>query len=442
MQRFEYRDGETAMFWEIAKSKENDLAVRRGEIGSIGHIEKRHYETKSNRDNGYAMFLQKARMDYLPVFLTKALPQQQDLPRNSELEQMLFQEFDNADAWLVYGDWLQTQGDTRGELIVLNNLLTKTQDKTEKENIKQRLKELTGYKQRLAWAGEALGKILLYPGFEHANHHIGLKLNWQQGFIRSASLEVPSTTNNTKITKLSTEVINALFESPSALFLQKLDIHHHLMSQKTRETFDFESIITTLVNTKNTQSLQHLYIGNCNKQQASYYNKLGNIGPIIEHFPQLQTLKLCGEINLENKFENNTLKQIEIECNAENLEYLIQAKLPALQRLDLFFNRNQYFHHVMEEESIKKFFSQTHSIHYLKLKRFRLQELSLKFLFDSQLMANITSLDLSQAQVIAWNALAEHLKHNKQQLQELVLDKKTYIDTINLLRPWIKISKV
>jgi uncharacterized protein (TIGR02996 family) len=42
------------------------------------------------------------------------------LPRNPELEAAAFANPDNQDAWRVYADWLQAQGDARGELILLS----------------------------------------------------------------------------------------------------------------------------------------------------------------------------------------------------------------------------------------------------------------------------------------------------------------------------------
>ena len=42
------------------------------------------------------------------------------LPRNPELEAAAFASLDDHDAWRVYADWLQAQGDARGELILLS----------------------------------------------------------------------------------------------------------------------------------------------------------------------------------------------------------------------------------------------------------------------------------------------------------------------------------
>jgi uncharacterized protein (TIGR02996 family) len=42
------------------------------------------------------------------------------LPRNPELEHAALSDYGNHDAWRVYADWLQSQGDPRGELIILS----------------------------------------------------------------------------------------------------------------------------------------------------------------------------------------------------------------------------------------------------------------------------------------------------------------------------------
>ncbi len=42
------------------------------------------------------------------------------LPRNPELESVAFARPDDHDAWRVYADWLQAEGDSRGELILLS----------------------------------------------------------------------------------------------------------------------------------------------------------------------------------------------------------------------------------------------------------------------------------------------------------------------------------
>jgi uncharacterized protein (TIGR02996 family) len=49
---------------------------------------------------------------------TRAVPPV--MPRNPELEAAAFANLDDHDAWRVYADWLQAQGDPRGELILLS----------------------------------------------------------------------------------------------------------------------------------------------------------------------------------------------------------------------------------------------------------------------------------------------------------------------------------
>lgn len=49
---------------------------------------------------------------------TRAVPT--PLPRNPELEHAALTDYGNHDAWRVYADWLQAQGDPRGELIALS----------------------------------------------------------------------------------------------------------------------------------------------------------------------------------------------------------------------------------------------------------------------------------------------------------------------------------
>jgi tRNA 2-thiouridine synthesizing protein E len=84
------------------------------------------------------------------------------------LEAIIDQDIDDIDAYLVYADWLQQQGDPRGEFILLCHHAEQQHSPAIAEARDQYLKD---------WGGELLGD--LYELYQRAQ----VELSWRLGFV-------------------------------------------------------------------------------------------------------------------------------------------------------------------------------------------------------------------------------------------------------------------
>jgi len=92
------------------------------------------------------------------------------MPSNNapKLEALIDQNIDDIDAYLVYADWLQQQGDPRGDFILLCHHAGQQHSPAIAEAKDQYLKD---------WGGELLGD--LYEPYQRRE----IELNWRLGFI-------------------------------------------------------------------------------------------------------------------------------------------------------------------------------------------------------------------------------------------------------------------
>lgn len=122
-----------------------------------------------------------------------------------KLEQAIREAPDTPDAYLVYGDWLESQGDPRGELIAVQAKLATTPDDGlfTHDTLLQRAQELIVTNEP-RWLGD-----VLYTE-RRANR---LVCDWHFGFLRSVTMFVTSP-----------ELFAALAACPSAKFLRRLVI--------------------------------------------------------------------------------------------------------------------------------------------------------------------------------------------------------------------------
>jgi uncharacterized protein (TIGR02996 family) len=125
--------------------------------------------------------------------------------RNPALEQLIAARPDDDTGYVVYGDWLQEQGDPRGELIALQQRLHATPDDVVLRDAEAELLN----RQRDA----ILGPL--------AASSDGWAIDWRLGFIRGAWLHgAPSMTGEHRLE----DVLAALVGHASAAFLRELTI--------------------------------------------------------------------------------------------------------------------------------------------------------------------------------------------------------------------------
>ncbi len=118
---------------------------------------------------------------------------------NPELETAIERDPDDEDAYLVYGDWLQGQGDPRGELIVLQAAARRDpDDKKLAQRASRHLKQ---------HANVLIGKLGATKG---------VTLGWHYGFVRDARFSIGDGQDLT--------LLRALLAHPAGRFVQTITI--------------------------------------------------------------------------------------------------------------------------------------------------------------------------------------------------------------------------
>lgn len=110
-----------------------------------------------------------------------------------KLEQALLNNLEDKDTWLVYADYLQSQGDIRGELIVL-----------------EYAQEKAGVEERTQALLQEYQQYFLEEAIAHIKSVI---LTWKRGFIDVLQLNIDSP-----------EILNSFLALKSSQFLQKLHL--------------------------------------------------------------------------------------------------------------------------------------------------------------------------------------------------------------------------
>lgn len=249
-----------------------------------------------------------------------------NLPRNPELEQMLFENITNEEAWMVYGDWLQTQDDPRGELIMLQALY-KNASTGEKGKLTRRIKVLM--ENKIYWINnQSLVYHFLQDKVEIKNIYKtktkNMNIAWKNGFIHNAKINYSYDTER--------PLVNYLVDTEASLFLQSLELNLSYYYYGVREKDnDLDSFLDR--NIPNTLSGLRTFTIECSLE-------LKDINLIFTKMPYLENLQLnVGAINFKT-IQSNYLKNLYLKSsfNKKNREVLFEkADLPNLETLTVYF---------------------------------------------------------------------------------------------------------
>lgn len=127
------------------------------------------------------------------------------IARNSDLEEQLRARPDDEQLWLVYADWLQGQGDPRGELIALNVARAGGLEPARESELSREVSNLVARHR-----DELLGSAARFDRWIH--------MKWRYGFIEQMRVHVASSA------ALLIEVTRELVRSPVAPWVEGLTL--------------------------------------------------------------------------------------------------------------------------------------------------------------------------------------------------------------------------
>jgi len=331
--RYEFNEGGSSKFWEIEVTG-SSFVTRFGKIGTSGQESKKSFGSPADATKeSQKLIAEKERKGYQQISGTR--PAMATVARkaslgNPELEAAIRANPDADDGYLVYGDWLQANGDPRGQLIAL---MSAGKKKDAEKLIETHKKTLLPKPPKAGEDDEGDEGGDGYDDFAKG-------LTWHLGFVKSAKLTMDYDAFESGV-NLSGWVKN-LLAHPSGRFLREL----------TLGMMDFEGdnnygeIIKILE--KLHPPLESLFLGDFEfpDENELSWSAIGNASKLWEAVPTLKkvifqsggTVKL-GDIkapNLEH-FEMRTggLPKSEIKA-------LAAATWPKLETLKIWFGSSQY----------------------------------------------------------------------------------------------------
>jgi len=330
MARYEYKDAKSSKFWEITLDGDT-YTVRFGKIGTDGTVQSKVFsdEATAQKEHDKAV-KKKTKKGYVLVASAATAPAAAAGP-GADLEAAIHAAPDSRQAWEVYADFLSTQGDPRGELILLHYA---AQDGAgDAKAINARAKEVFDAHSD-SWMGKELAKLA-------AAEAEVFSLDWWCGFIIGATVGV-SWDEDVADTPAQARIV---MSSPAARFIRSLSIG--LDSSMEDGEADFGKSILAVTRLGKNHSLRKLHVGNFEYPDETEisWTSVGDVSKLYPVFPNLEDLHVTGGSIQLGTLAHAKLKKLWIETGGlprEAARSLSAAKLPELEELDIWFGTDEY----------------------------------------------------------------------------------------------------
>jgi uncharacterized protein (TIGR02996 family) len=294
---FEFVEGTSSKFWAISMES-SAVKTRYGKIGTPGQQTLKEFDTKALAFKEFdKLVAEKTKKGYAEK--TGGGGGDGDdgdsgagaaSKSNPKLEKAILADPYDRDAYMVYADWLQSEGDPRGELIAL-----------QLANKEAAAKKLIDKHEDALLGGLA----------EHKKTHDGRDLDafaWKFGFIHAARLSHDSYGEEDFEGKVA-DILEELLHHPSGRFLTELT----LVWNGDPNEDDLQDLLDILAK-KAPPTLRKLHIGDFKyhgvETEISWYH-VGKLGKVWKALPNLTHLIVQGG---------------EFELGAIDLPNLVSAK--------------------------------------------------------------------------------------------------------------------
>jgi uncharacterized protein (TIGR02996 family) len=195
MHRLERGEGDAHVFWEISQFGAV-IKIRHGKYLSAGRTSEKRFDDKQAATAAFEKAIEEKRADGFseptPKEVIGGSSRKGVSARNPELEALIEEDPADLSRYLIYADWLQQQGDPRGELIVAQHTLATAPEKDLEtvDHVEWRLLRDFGH--------ELLGPVSRYT-LVRQNTNSLRGLAWRCGFIRAMRWESRHSVNMTNL---------------------------------------------------------------------------------------------------------------------------------------------------------------------------------------------------------------------------------------------------
>ena len=384
MPRYELRQGTSQKFWQIDLDG-TSFTTTYGRIGTDGQSTTKAWkDPAAARKEHDKLVAEKTKKGYVLVGAAPAAAARPAAAKpaaakavkaakapagrgdNGTLEDAIDRDPDDTAAWAVYIDWLQSQGDPRGELgAVQERLAASPKDKAllsaEKKLLKQHGDFLLGKLRPAAQKSASSGlpgvtaRAPLPPDARSSEEdEPPLRLRWRAGFISSAFVAYPGDEwewetgdedddgpEEVEVGKLLTQLLDV----PAARFLTGLTLGVP-QSPEDGEN-DYEPVLKRLVKHPAAARLRQLYIGDFTQEQCEVsWMNLGDLSKLWPALPRLRSLTLRGGSEMKlGAIDLPELRELTIitgGLDRKNLAAICAARWPKLEKLELWLGDDGY----------------------------------------------------------------------------------------------------
>jgi len=391
-QYFEFKDGSSSKCWEITLAGKS-FTTRFGKIGTDGQTSSKGFKTDGEAKAEYARLVaEKTRKGYKLVRGDAPAAPQVTHAQNPKLEAAIASDPDSPDAYLVYADWLQSQGDPRGELIVLQHA-----------NKTAAAKKLLEQNREHFW-----GKLADFTDILEAYPYrpLGRTTTWRWGYLEALWIsnkhERDRMYGEGKPAIDVDEALGWMLDHPSARFLRELTVG--IISYESNGYDDTAKVIGK----RSLPTLRKLILGDFYSEETELnWSDAGSLQAIYKAVPNLESLTVrSGSMKL-GKLELPELRELNVITggfDAGSLASVCAARWPVLERLSLELGQenNIKLKHLQPIFDGKAF----PRVKHLGLGNSEISDVICEGLASSRIAAQLESLDLSRGRMGDAGALA------------------------------------
>lgn len=402
-------------FWE-ARVDHCTVKIQFGQQGTRGNSENAGFRTEADTQAGFEKLIAKKLKEGF-VEQARVVPSTSiEAKTNPALEKAIVANPDDADAYMVYADWLQDQGDPRGELIAL-------QAAGKQAAAKKLLDKHVAY-----FLGPLAEHRTCYDGFADEKTEA---FHWKNGFIHAVRLAHNQYADNWD-GKLAKDVVEPLLKHPSGRFIVELTINEN--DDPSEDTLDD---IFAVIAKRGMPTLRKLRIGD-DVSQISWY-RVGNLGKIWKAVPNLTHLDIeAGEFSL-GTIELPNLVHAVFRTGGlakASAKAIANAKWPKIEHLEVYYGDENYGGDATAKD-VAPLLDRTDlpKLKYLGVKNAEFQNDLVPYLAKSALVRQLTTLDISEG-ILTDDAVPAFLAH-ADAFKHLTLDvSSTYLsaDAIKKLK--------
>jgi uncharacterized protein (TIGR02996 family) len=312
MRTFEYREGESGRFWSVQREG-TTLILRSGKIGSRGRTYiKRFSDEKAAEARADKLARHKLAAGFVE---TTPRPSTPAPTIRDALESALAANSDDLAAHMAYADYLQEQGDPRGEFIRVQLALEDESVPTaERQNLRQRERELL-HAHQSEWLGELAPLLLgtageqralfaaeLLPGYgdrlDYTTQNMHFRHAWSRGWLDRFECD-----------NIGVEMARQLGRFPIARLLRALVLRgdeqagvfrYALGPDIPREYGRFRpcEVLAHYPAVANVKVFQ--YGLEADPEEDTYHagTQFDRLAPLVERMPRLEELHIFGHIYL------------------------------------------------------------------------------------------------------------------------------------------------